>query len=81
MKKIVRLKESDLQRIVKRVLKEQVDGLPNDDMEVLARGGANQSQNQVAIFFIMDAVSDAEAAAITTIIETYMDAIGTGVIP
>ena len=33
MKKIVRLKEKDLQRIVKRVLKEQVDELPNDDMD------------------------------------------------
>ena len=33
MKKIVRLKEIDLQRIVKRVLKEQVDELPNDDMD------------------------------------------------
>jgi hypothetical protein len=32
MKKIIKLKESDLQRIVKRVLKEQVDELPNDDM-------------------------------------------------
>ena len=39
MKKIVRLKESDLQRIVKRVLNEQVEGIPNDeeyiDIEVL----------------------------------------------
>jgi hypothetical protein len=33
MKKIVRLKEKDLQRIVKRVLKEQVDELPNDNMD------------------------------------------------
>ena len=33
MKKIIKLKESDLQRIVKRVLKEQVDELPNDDMD------------------------------------------------
>ena len=33
MKKIVRLKEKDLQRIVKRVLKEQVNELPNDNMD------------------------------------------------
>jgi len=38
-----------------------------------------QSENEVAIFFIMDGVDDAEAAALNTIFETYMDAIGAGV--
>lgn len=55
-------------------------GVPNADMYVLNRSGsAGYSTNQVAIFFIMDGCSDAEALAINTIFETYMDAIGTGV--
>jgi hypothetical protein len=33
----------------------------------------------VSIIFIMNAISDSDAAAINTIIETYMDAIGEGV--
>jgi hypothetical protein len=34
---------------------------------------------QVSIAFILDGVTDAEASAINTVIETYMDAIGKGV--
>jgi hypothetical protein len=35
--------------------------------------------DQVSIIFVMDAISDAEATALNTIFETYMDAIGKGV--
>jgi len=53
------------------------------EIYILARNNANTadyfSDQQISIAFIMDAVSDVEAAAINTIIETYMDAIGKGV--
>ena len=41
--------------------------------------GSAFSANEAAIFFVMDSVTEEEATAINTIIETYMDAIGTGV--
>ncbi len=55
--------------------------IPNDVTELFAINGTNLDVTQISIALIMDGVSDAEAAAINTIIETYMDAIGKGVIP
>jgi hypothetical protein len=52
---------------------------PNVDLSILARATAAQSQKQVSIAMVMNAVSAADAAAINTIIETYMDALGKGV--
>jgi hypothetical protein len=49
-------------------------GLPNANVYLI-----RYTLYQAAIFFVMDAVSDAEATALNTIFETYMDAIGTGV--
>jgi hypothetical protein len=53
--------------------------LPNVEMTLLGNAINEYSLNQVAIFFTLNAVSTEEAAAINTIIEAYMDAIGTGV--
>ena len=56
-------------------------GIPNAEITILNYypGVGNYSTHQVAIAFIMDAVSDDEASKINTIIERYMDSIGTGV--
>jgi hypothetical protein len=59
-------------------------GLPDHTMYLLClnNNGSNAVyfSGEVSIWFIMNAVSDAEALAIKVIIETYMDAIGKGVI-
>ena len=44
-----------------------------------AGGRTGYCSNQVAIWFIMDALSDDEAAQLNRFFETYMDAIGKGV--
>jgi hypothetical protein len=56
-------------------------GLPTAEFYVLNKTGvAGYSTNQASIFFVMNGiVSEAEATAINTIIEKYMDAIGKGV--
>jgi hypothetical protein len=54
------------------------DGLSSTEMCVL-RWSTEYSTNQVAVVFFMDGISDEEATAINTIIETYMDAFGKGV--
>jgi len=60
-------------------------GIPNTaTINILARESnattrAYYSLNQASIAFVMDAVSDEEATAINTILETYMDAIGKGI--
>lgn len=56
-------------------------GLPTNEIRVLGGRSPNYTTDQVAIFFLMDATANAtEAAELTDIFETYMDAIGTGII-
>jgi hypothetical protein len=52
--------------------------VPNGEFFIFKTGTTYATQ-QVSMFWVMDAVSDAEAAALNTIFETYMDAIGTGI--
>jgi hypothetical protein len=58
-------------------------GIPNVDMYILARNNNGTEDRFVAtllsVVLIMNAVSDEDATAINTIIETYMDAIGIGI--
>lgn len=59
-------------------------GLPTKELTILAEYDYNDeiilfSTNQVSIAFVMNQISDAEATAINTIIETYMDALNKGV--
>jgi hypothetical protein len=55
-------------------------GVPNSAMHILRRNGASSySANQFSIFFVMDGVTDSEAAQLNRFFETYMDAIGKGV--
>jgi len=54
------------------------DGLPNQDVTIL-KTLAGYSDSQISIAFFGSDLSDADASAINTIIETYMDAIGKGV--
>lgn len=61
-------------------------GLPADDFVAILANNDDTvleefTDTQIAIVLVMNAVSDADATAINTIIETYMDAIGTGVEP
>jgi hypothetical protein len=57
-------------------------GLPTTDMYLFCynNNGTATGFNSgtIAIVFILDAITDAEAVALTTIFETYMDAIGAG---
>ena len=56
------------------------DGMFEGEIHVCGReGSAITSTAQIAIFFVMDGITDDEATEINTIIETYMDAIGKGV--
>jgi hypothetical protein len=54
--------------------------VPNTTVTLFARSGGLVCSNQVSIFMIMDGISDSDATNLTTIFETYMDAIGKGVI-
>lgn len=55
-------------------------GLPTSEIHVLkANGSATYGTHQASIFFIMNGITDAEATAINTVIETFMDALGKGV--
>lgn len=54
--------------------------IPNMELYVLRMNGASfWSVHQVSIYFVMDGIDSTDAAAINTIFETYMDALGTGV--
>jgi hypothetical protein len=57
------------------------NALPTAEFFILDCNGISDtfSAHQVSIFFIMNGITDAEATAINTVIETYMDAIGKGV--
>ena len=54
-------------------------GLPATPITIL-RLGSGYSANNVLLFFVMDGMSDTDATEISTIIETYMSAIGAGVV-
>jgi len=53
--------------------------IPNTNLTLLSRNASRYSTNTVGIAMAGASVSDADAAAINTIIEAYMDAIGEGV--
>lgn len=54
--------------------------IPNMELYVLRMNGAGFfSAHQVSIYFVMDGIDSTDAAALNTIFETYMDALGTGV--
>lgn len=54
--------------------------IPNMELYVLRMNGAGfWSAHQFSIYFVMDGIDSTDAAALNTIFETYMDAIGTGV--
>jgi len=58
-------------------------GLPNGDIYILCYNAIGTpttfTDGKVSIIFAMNAITDAEATALTTIFETYMDAIGAGI--
>jgi hypothetical protein len=55
-------------------------GLPPVEFHVLKSNGTSVfTTHQVSIFFVMNGITDAEATAINTVIETFMDALGKGV--
>lgn len=54
--------------------------IPNMELYVLRMNGAGVgSAHQFSIYFVMDGIDSTDAAALNTIFETYMDALGTGV--
>ena len=54
--------------------------IPNMELYVLRMNGISLcSAHQFSIYFVMDGIDSTDAAALNTIFETYMDAIGTGV--
>ena len=54
-------------------------GIPNANLTILSKGSGEYSTNTVAIAMAGGSISDADADAINTIIEAYMDNIGEGV--
>lgn len=57
-------------------------GLMPDIDIILFHRGASFGSSQVSVVILMDKIINAtEAAALTTIIETFMDGLGTGIIP
>jgi hypothetical protein len=55
--------------------------IPNMELYVLRMNGSSfASAHQFSIYFVMDGIDSTDAAALNTIFETYMDAIGTGVV-
>lgn len=55
--------------------------IPNMELYVLRMNGAGfYSAHQFSIYFVMDGVDSTDVAALNTIFETYMDAIGKGVV-
>jgi hypothetical protein len=56
-------------------------GVGDDDIHVLSRAGGSQSDNEIAVSFLMDGITFDEMIKITDFVETYMDNIGTGIIP
>lgn len=54
--------------------------IPNMELYVLRMNGVGiGSAHQFSIYFVMDGIDSTDAAALNTIFETYMDALGTGV--
>lgn len=54
--------------------------IPNTDLILFSRSGGLRCSNQLSIILVMNGITDADATNLTTIFETYMDAIGKGVI-
>ena len=55
--------------------------IPNRELYVLRMNGSGfYSAHQFSIYFVMDGVDSTDVAALNTIFETYMDAIGRGVV-
>jgi hypothetical protein len=58
---------------------QQAGGLSTGEFKIFSRNAGEYSSVQASIWFLMNGVNSTEAAAINTIIETYMDVIGKGV--